>query len=258
MDVRISSATHMGNRSYQEDRIVIRRVDAPQFGIVLAVADGHGGDQTSSFVAQQLSEGLFDKMLKENTVFNVALMKTYQILDSLTLDLSKKNNVHSESGSTLSTVYVPDGQNRLHIGIIGDSPVILAKRSGKFSISPEHNARSNRQERMDAESRGGLYKDGYIYSQFSEMGLQMTRDIGCHAMGGVLKRYPDVLDWSIEQGDVVIVGSDGLLDPSHGTNLEQAERLVKMVLEGADAQALIDDAIERRTEDNTSAIVYRH
>jgi serine/threonine protein phosphatase PrpC len=238
---------------------VIRRVDATNLsGILLAVADGHGGDETSSYVAQQLSDGLFDMMVADNKNLNDALKTAFQYLNDSTLELSKKTFAHYESGTTLSVVYIPDGQDKLHIGIIGDSPVIVARMDGKFHISPEHNARSNEEERKAAEQRGGLFSDGYLHSPSTRMGLQMTRDIGCHAMGNVLRRYPDIYDFAIHDGDVLIVASDGLLDPAHSSTDEDVRRLTKLVLEGAEAQELIDDALRRQTGDNVSAVVYRH
>ena len=257
---RISASTEKGSRPYQEDRIVTKRIDTTTFhGILVAVADGHGGDKTSSYVVQQLSDGLFDRMLAAgNKNLNDALMLTFQYLNDSTLELSSKTFAHYESGTTLSLAYVPDGEDSLHIGVIGDSPVILARKDGTFHISPEHNARSNEAERKDAEQRGGVFENGYLYSRSRGIGLQMTRDIGCHAMGDVLQRHPDIYELEIHHGDVLILGSDGLLDPAHFSSDEDVRRLAKLVLGGAEAQDLINDALDRETEDNVSVIVYRH
>lgn len=224
------------------------------------MADGHGGDKTSSYVAQQLSDGLLDRILiAANTTLNEALALTFQDLNESTLELSRKTLAHYESGTTLSLAYIPDGEDSLHVGIIGDSPVILAKKDGTFHRSPEHNARSNEAERKAAEQRGGLFENGYLSSRSrGRMGLQMTRDIGCHAMGDVLLRYPDIYELAVHNGDVLILGSDGLLDPAHFGSDEDVQRIVKLVLDGAEAQDLINDALDRETGDNVSVIVYRH
>ena len=223
------------------------------------MADGHGGDKTSSYVAQQLSDGLLDRILvAANKTLNEALDLTFQDLNESTLALSRKTLVHYESGTTLSLAYIPDGEDSLHVGVIGDSPVILAKKDGTFQRSPEHNARSNEAERKAAEQRGGVFENGYLSSRSRGMGLQMTRDIGCHAMGNVLLRYPDIYELAIQNGDVLILGSDGLLDPAHFSSDEEVQRIVKLVLDGAEAQDLINDALDRETGDNVSVIVYRH
>ena len=223
------------------------------------MADGHGGDKTSSYVAQQLSDGLLDRILvAANKTLNEALDSTFQDLNESTLPLSRETLAHYESGTTLSLAYIPDGEDSLHVGVIGDSPVILAKKDGTFQRSPEHNARSNEAERKAAEQRGGVFGNGYLSSRSRGMGLQMTRDIGCHAMGDVLLRYPDIYELAIQNGDVLILGSDGLLDPAHFSSDEEVQRIVKLVLDGAEAQDLINDALDRETGDNVSVIVYRH
>ena len=192
-----------------------------------------------------------------DTNLNETIRRTFQHLNDSTLELSTATFAHHERGTTLSLVYVPDGEDRLHIGVIGDSPVILARKDGTFHISPEHNARTNEAERKGAEQRGGVFENGYMYNRSKGMGLQMTRDIGCHAMGDVLLRYPDIYELKVHDGDVLILGSDGLLDPAHSRNYKDAKRLVKLDLDGAKAQDLVNDALDRETGDNVSVIVYK-
>lgn len=262
MRFRISSATDQGARSYQEDRFVVRPVHADNnsvTGLMLAVADGHGGDETSSYVERQLTNRLFDKILvKTNNNANEALAKTFQYLNDSTFELSEKSNLHFESGTTLSLVFIPDSQERVHVAIIGDSPVILAYNDGTIRVSPEHNARTNESERKEALLRGGRFIDGYICHPFGSRGLQMTRDLGFHAMGNVLKREPEIYDLPINKDAFMVVASDGLLDPSHeSTTIEkEIKRMAKLVLNGAEAADLICDALSRQTGDNVTAIVY--
>lgn len=258
MPPKISSMTHQGSRSHQDDRLVIKRVDAKFItGMLLGVADGHGGDDTSSFIESQLSQGLFDKMLIETRRPIDALNNTFEHLNDATLELSRSSGAHAESGSTLSLVYIPDDQTESWVGIIGDSPVIHVRQDGTVHLSPEHNARSNEEERKGAEQRGGFFKDGYIYSKSSRFALQMTRDLGCHAMGNVLRRVPDIYNLLISDGDLIIVASDGLVDPRHSNTWIEANKLARLVLDGAEAKELVDYALSRETGDNIAVIVYR-
>jgi serine/threonine protein phosphatase PrpC len=255
----LTSATDQGSRPYQEDRLVIKRVEAATpIGILLAVADGHGGDETSSYVEQQLSAGLFDNLLAKTNSPMTALKKTFLFINHSTLEISKSTGAHSESGTTLSLVYIPDSGASAYVGIIGDSPVVLVRENGSIHMSPEHNARSNKKERKSAEIRGGKFIDGYIQShKDSLIGLQMTRDLGFHAMGKILGRYPDIYKLGIKKGDVLVVCSDGLLDPSHISSEAEAKRMAKLVWQGASAKELIFDALGRKTLDNVTAVVYR-
>jgi serine/threonine protein phosphatase PrpC len=259
----VSYATDKGARPYQEDRLVVRIVKQDNElvkGILLGVADGHGGDQTSSYVSHQLSAGLFDVILaNQNGSHNEAVLKTFEYLNDNTLELCDKHNLHYESGTTLSLVFIPASQEKAYVGIIGDSPVILANSDKSIHVSPEHNARTNEEERKEAVLRGGRYIDGYLMPPFGSYGLQMTRDLGFHAMGNILKREPEIYELPIEPGAVMILGSDGLLDPSHDSTaiLNQAKRIAQLVLDGAEATDLINDALSRITGDNVTAIVYR-
>src|ERR1700752_1084259 len=125
----ISSATDQGPRSCQEDRLVVRNVQIDYHsGILIAIADGHGGYETSSYVTDELSAGLFDKMLAEFKNVNDSLKKMFQYLNNATLELSRRNSTHSETGTTLSVVYLPNREDKCYVAIIGDSPVILARR----------------------------------------------------------------------------------------------------------------------------------
>jgi serine/threonine protein phosphatase PrpC len=237
--------------------MVMRRIEMETFsGVLLAVADGHGGAATSAYVALELAEGLFDKMLADCRNSNAALRKSFQYLNDTTLELSKRSGVHSESGTTLSIVYVPDREGISHVGIIGDSPVIHARKNGYVHLFPEHNIRSNVDEKKAAEERGGVFMDGYLCSTSTSFGLQLSSDIGCHAMGNILRRDPEICDLTIDNGDYMIIGSDGLFDPTHSRTQDEARRISKLVLEGAEAQDLVNDALSRRTEDNVTAIVY--
>jgi serine/threonine protein phosphatase PrpC len=75
-------------------------------------------------------------------------------------------------------------------------------------------------------------------------------------MGNILRRDPEICDLTIDNGDYMIIGSDGLFDPTHSRTQDEARRISKLVLEGAEAQDLVNDALSRRTEDNVTAIVY--
>jgi len=259
----ISSAIHVGGRRDQEDRLVVRRVCAGSHtGVLLAIADGHGADDTSSYVHLELSNGIFDKFLSRTQNPIDALNRTFEHLNENTLEMFRKSGAHAESGTTLSIVYVADSSAKTttaYVGVIGDSPVICRHKDGALEILPEHNARSNERERKAAEDRGGIFENGYIRSSLSDFGLQMTRDIGCHTIGNVLGRSPDVYVMSIHEGDIVMIGSDGLLDPLHQADhaRQEMQRLADLAFEGAEANELIEDALKRETEDNISAIVYR-
>ena len=252
----ITVAMDQGFRPYQEDAHAVKEINNEgNSGFLMAVADGHGGDYTSLYVRDRLYSGLFEFLLSKEKGDK---LKTLERLYESLIEETWNSNFHRMSGTTLSTVYAPKDEKKVYVGVIGDSPVILASKDpSRFHLSPEHNVRSNEKEKEDAIKRGGIVDGGYLCAEKNGPGLQMSRDIGYYDLGNILLRYPDVYSLDLREGESIIVGSDGLLDPGHSSTEDQAKRLAKLVIDGADAEDLVKDAKERHTGDNVTAIVYK-
>ena len=245
-----SVARAQGLRQYQEDRYLKHRIDAAGHkGLLMAIVDGHGGSSTAEMVAQSAVR-LFTQALSEyKDNLEGALSKTVAELDRITRE--------QKSGTTLSLVFVPDGESHAHVAVIGDSPVIIKDRKGKINISPDHNVRSNPEELQAAIGRGAHYEQGYIFNPHSGDGLQMSRALGDRNLEGILSREPDVYSVELGVGSIIIIASDGVFDPGHADTLQEIHQALELVGGGGDARALVDDAIMRMTGDNASAIVWR-
>jgi serine/threonine protein phosphatase PrpC len=163
------------------------------------------------------------------------------------------------SGATLSIVCVLESHHRAAVAALGDSPVVAVDRSGRVSESPDHNVRSNLEERKRAEERGGVYTGGYIVNSFSGEGLQIARALGDSGLEGIVSREPAVYTIEIGPQSVIVLASDGLFDPSHG----ESDRLIREMLAlreslpTFDAQALIAWAQRRGLADNATAVVWK-
>ncbi len=241
LKARISHDSHQGGRSHQEDRVFISEMES---GWLLAVMDGHGGEASAEICFRNIGE-VFSKSLENRKNVNEAVIKSvFKELDVLT-------RAPVTSGSTLSAVFVSKRNHYAHIGILGDSPVIV-RTKGTIYSSPEHNARTNIQDRNDATARGAVYRGGYLWK--GERGLQLTRALGDSWADDFLNREPETYSLKLEQeGDFVLVASDGLLDPGHYK--KELEPIVRMVTKGAKAENLVIDALQRETRDNVSAIL---
>lgn len=253
MPSAITAASEAGERSHQEDRYLTGRLKLPNGKIyeVMAVMDGHGGDEASELVSCQLLQVLEEAANSGITADMPGLItRAIESLDRQTRYLS--------AGTTLSMVLVPETGNRAYAAVIGDSPIVILDRGEKINISPEHNVRTNPAEFEAALSRGAHFDGAYILDPASHAGLQMSRALGDRSLDAILSRTPDV--YSIELGakSYIIVGSDGLFDPVHYGVEEQITRLAQMVDQGATAKDLVRDAIARRTQDNATAVVWRH
>lgn len=245
MGAIVTSHTDVGARNYQEDRFVVQEFDE---GYLLAVMDGHGGDQVVEFIANNLV-GVFG----ETTINSSYSGRLQEIFSKLNLDT---RSMHS--GSTLSLVFLPNNEERAYVAVLGDSPVIIRTGEGEIFVSPEHNARSNLEERAAAEARGAVFDRGYLYTSDMRAGLQMSRALGNSELDSFLSREPEICIVELGEKSFVLVGSDGLFDPGHKDTSVQIERLIAMIEnDGADAKTLVEDALARDTRDNVTAIVFQ-
>lgn len=253
--INVSQYTAQGERKYQEDRFIVQHLKGFPDGsnvLFMAVMDGHGGAEVSDFLEKHFIE-IFIKIAidpkAEKHNWAEALKFAVVLIGEMTKDM--------QSGSTISIVIVPDNEQRAYVAVIGDSPVIILDANGQLNLSPDHNARSNEQERQSAISRGAVYDNQYLRDPVTGDGLQMSRSLGDSTMASFLSREPDVYSVKLGSHSVVIVASDGVLDPLHEDTSIQEKRLAEMVAKGAGAQALVEDALNRKTGDNATAVVYR-
>jgi serine/threonine protein phosphatase PrpC len=252
--VKISTASKMGRRTYQEDRYVVHHTGA---GVLLAVMDGHGGEDVAD-VCKDYVGHFFDLTLVpldngDPRAFDKALALTIWELNCIT------NEYHS--GCTISLAFIPKSEDKVFIATLGDSPVIVRSPSGVTWISESHNARTNLEEREAAEKRGGIYHGGYIWCAphglypmgDSGRGLQMTRSLGDTEMGPVISRDPQIEIHAL--GKFVLVATDGCFDPGHENESQAVADVIALIDQGGDAKAIVDRAVQLPTEDNATAVL---
>lgn len=242
--MKITTATAQGNREYQEDRFLVHSTG---WGKLAAVMDGHGGDSVSQIVLEALPN-LWDVAFQNGLrPVPVVIQEVVASLDTLT--------EHYGPGSTLSLVFVPDEPGLIHGATVGDSPVVADAATGLF-IGPDHNARSNPSERDAALARGGFYHGGYLYQTSYGSGLQMARALGDASLGRVVSKTPELFVIKNPQS-FVLLATDGVFDPSHSVTEQQIQNVVDIIHRGGDAQALVDSAVQRKTQDNATAVLIK-
>lgn len=245
--MQISTASKMGRRAYQEDRYVVHHTAA---GILLAVIDGHGGEDVAD-VCKDYVGPFWDLAASNQRPYDKALALTIWELNCIT------NEYHS--GATISLAFVPVDEMSVHVATLGDSPVIVRSPDGVNHVSESHNARTNLDEREAAEKRGAIYEGGYIWNGFPgsarSEGLQMTRCLGDTYMGPMISRDPAIEVHPL--GDFLLLATDGCFDPGHTNELKAAADVIALIEQGGDAEAIVDRAVKLPTEDNATAILYR-
>jgi serine/threonine protein phosphatase PrpC len=248
MDLRLSSgdvvSAHsvQGPRPTQQDRWVVEEV---QGALLLAVFDGHGGEDAADRAAHALRT-TFESFKTDPAP--ASLRKTLASLEALTHDL--------ESGSTASLVWISADRQTIHGAVLGDSPIALRDRQDQFLSPPLHNVRGNSTELQAALAKGAVLSNGYLMDPTAgPMGLQMSRALGDRSLNRVLNREPELFSASLGPRSLVLVGSDGLL--GLGDHGPQMTRLIDLLSNGAVASELVEDALSRGTGDNVSAIAWR-
>ena len=243
----VSSATEQGGRQYQEDRFVVIRYDTPEEkGWLLAVMDGHGGSEVADLCEKSLGS-LFRSLISGPAMITDVLR---QLIEALV-----KKTRGMDTGSTISVVYISETNSNAFVAILGDSPVIIKTVHGLW-VSPEHNIRTNEQDRKSVLENGVRYDGGYMCDPVTGNGLQLTRALGDRDFDKFLIREPEVASCLLLNRDsFVLVASDGLVDPGH--NNKDTGSLVKIMEGDGTAADLVRDALRRRTRDNVTAVLWK-
>jgi serine/threonine protein phosphatase PrpC len=242
----VSSASHKGQRSYQEDRLFVATYEQ---GTLIGVFDGHGGSDTSQFAVDTLPSLFADLISTPNIKPRVALTKA---IHKLAIETD-----YYVPGTTLSLAFIPSNRKFVYCAVIGDSPIIIKDSKGAINIGPDHNVRTNMEEKRAAEERGGFVHGGYLYASYDGPGLQMARALGDSHLRRVLSRKPEIYTVRVNKDSFVLVATDGAFDPGHYDFKKSAEAVVKLVEEGGEAQAIVDHAVKIKTGDNVSALLAR-
>lgn len=117
MQLEITHATDKGMRRYQEDRYVTLRWLVPGEAI-LAVFDGHGGDQCAEYCASKLP-GIVEEV---GELFSMS--KVFEILHKRTKEF--------HSGCAASIARINEEASIVEVGILGDAPVFVKQANGEL------------------------------------------------------------------------------------------------------------------------------
>ena len=206
---------------------------------------GTGGNSVAEFCRKEIG-----------SIFRASkVTRGEDALRELVAELSRRTE-HTTSGSTLSLVFILDNPCIASVAVLGDSPVVIYDGK-KLHISPEHNIRTNLEERAVAEKRGGTYSGGYLFGPIQyDLGLQMSRALGDSWMGEVLSRIPDV--YMIKNPHWILVASDGLFDPTHRDTKRLLSQIEMFAVRNASAKDLMRWAEHRGPIYNNATAVVWH
>jgi protein phosphatase len=214
------------------------------------VADGMGGHQAGEVASRLVVEGIRDYMKRftddvaveeladpDDTLSKEAnrLLSSIHLANWSVNQLSYSKRSYEGMGSTVSAVYFT--ADTIIAANVGDSPIYLVHDSSIEALYKPHTVRAE---------QAALNPGGLIQPQFAHM---LTR-----AMGVDKTVEPYITEIQCFEGDVLVIGSDGLSDkvsPEEVLEIVARERPEKA------CRLLVDAANERGGDDNITVVVVK-
>ena len=269
-EVAVGAHGEQGEREYNEDVLCtctwkkLKGKSAslsPSAGSPLhlfGVFDGHGGDACSNFAAR-----VFPRELKLDLEAGLEPMRAMVNATYATEVAFARKHPDDDSGTTAVCVLLDTSARRVTVSNVGDSRALLVQKTGKIVPLTIDQDGANSLELRRIKAAGGFVdEDGYINGD-----VQTARSIGdsdAKFPGGMhsaaVVPTPVMLEKDLCDKDIAIVlGCDGLFEAHGGSNAWINKMVRKLVKEGCSAQgiaeALVAQALEDGSEDNTTAIV---
>lgn len=234
-----------------EDRasVRVRHTDRGGELVVLAVLDGHGGDEAVERL-HTLLPSVLDEELGRRADPGKALCATFARLADSVRDCA--------SGAACTIVIVVDGREAWSANV-GDAQALLVEPSSQTWLTSTHRLDDAADERTAVVARGGQLRRVGSGLHFGSLrcdpgGLAMSRSLGdvdCPCVS----RTPSVSCTPIASAHFfVVVASDGVWDALSASTI--ARRARRHGYGSSDAATQIVDAAWRRsTRDDVSAVV---
>ncbi|KAI0565549.1 protein phosphatase 2C [Gracilaria domingensis] len=214
---------------------------------VYLVLDGHGpeGDAIAMRAAHNLSRHVVDRLDKlqsgpANTRHHTALRAAF----AATAELVDTQPAAHAAGTTASAVVLE--RDVLTVANIGDSDVVLSTHGQAKLVSFRHRP-SEQDEKQRMLKCGAIVSNGYVCDTNdppSKM-ISITRafgDLDVRALGVV--PLPQIATYAINDGDFVILATDGLWDAHGGVTPQAAVDVVKRCFEaGGDVSTAVEKLV---------------
>jgi len=240
-------------RPSMEDSSLYLSPFTSETSLFLSVFDGHAGYRCSNFLANTLpSELRRETQSSGNTLPSEDLFsRVFSNTDQMWLNSAK--NPRIEDGSTALCLAL-DGNN-LTVANCGDCRAIFYQNGITQQITRDHRPADEAEQERIAQS-GGTVIGGRLQGQ-----LAVSRAFGNYEFkdSHLLSSDPEIHHLTVtSEAEILVVGSDGLYD--HFSNEEIISfiknGLISSSLENV-VKELIDEAIDRGTEDNITIIVVK-
>lgn len=281
MNIKATISSEQGKREYQEDRALFRTNILSRY-TVAGVFDGHVGSAASEYVKKNVIRVL-ESELDSNNQVQRALYNTIKKLEygysgpgytkakletkAYTDKLVKLPEI---AGTTVVLIVIDNKTHKLYVANVGDSRAILVRNKHVFQITPDHNLDSIGPKTLSQFNKDGsaYIQEGYLWtttdgSDDGKYGLNVVRTLGDplfkarfnpHILKSSSRSYdiiswvPDLLCHKIQDGDTIILESDGI------TNFMSNTLTAQVALKGG-ASAVTKKALANKSSDNVTAVV---
>jgi protein phosphatase len=243
-NIKVVILSDLGNiRTNNEDNAVFFKIADEKIlqekGYLLMVADGMGGHQAGE-VASGMAADIISKeyFRQKNNAVEKNLAQAFSMANKKIFELSSQNRAYQGMGTTCTVLIVTE--QSVYYGQVGDSRAYVFKNNLLLRITEDQ---TYVQE---------LVNSGDITA--AQAAIHPKRNILTNAMG----TKPDMrvetgkCDFSFEQGDKLLLCSDGLYD--YIKDEEMATMLDTMSLQEA-ASFMISEAKKRGGHDNITVLL---
>jgi serine/threonine protein phosphatase PrpC len=234
-----SASLHIGPVR-EENQDAIRLPDSAQpadKGRLFALADGMGGYAHGALASQLALDSLFENFNENHAASTQAALRRGIECANLRIFKTSQQLNAGRMGTTLTAAYI-DGDT-LQVGHVGDSRLYLVRDHAAACLTSDHT------------TVGDLVRMRVLTPD--KVRGHAQRSILTRAVGLSLFVKVDLGQFRLQEKDCLVLCSDGLwsvVEDHELTSLADEAPTASHL-----AQSLIDLALERRTDDNISAVV---
>lgn len=248
----ISAAVYsiIGHREYQQDFAGIVKEDNTALAVVCDGMGGlSGGERASRDAVMLLLEDYQKEAPREQ--YTEFLCREAEKMDMEVHELKTEKGEPLNAGSTTVSVILSKGQ--LYWMSVGDSRIYVLRGDSMVPVTKDHNYRRELEESL---ARGEISQERFLTESATRKAEALTSYLG---MGGLRRMERNGKPFPLEDGDIILLCSDGLYK-SLDEHQIRAMILDNKVSMQVAAKRLVRMALDMavKSQDNTTVILLQY
>lgn len=229
---------------------------------MVGIFDGHGGERVAQYLAEQFVHRFLTYYYASTSVSKTFVSSTFLELavafealeEEIRGMVANKLITESEGSTAIITLLL---NHELHLAYIGDSEAVLIKEETAQIVelcSELDLAGKNIQEADRVRNAGGIILNvGQTERVQGE--LEVTRSFGAIKYKPFIVAQPHLASFNIEEGDFLVVASDGLWKVLTKGEVLTLVIQFKSMPENEIAEKLYEEAVRKDATDNITIVV---